>query len=381
MINYFLKQQNIDAISLNAIYILNILLPTLIFFFFFLSQNYNESVDYMLVTSLSLFLSFSFSGNYRQSLLADNDIDLCEQVFVKRLFIGIIIFIASFLISIFFLKINDYKIIFIATFIPVVIWLNEINLIIIEIKKKFKNLFFKFLINYILLLFLFLSFFFFEKNLIIFIISLYVIIFFFQSYHFELNYKFFFLKKLKLIFALNYLSSLCLQLSSFIFKYEINLFLEKKDTAFIFFTISVGSSLATITFNSIGPKDFCKNIKLTVKFYCLLFIYLIVCLILYLLISKGLIFKSLFDAKYVFLASIIGGLIFVFSYIYRQNILSKIQYRNHTFYLDIFFSIIVILSVPLLYFFNKNYLMYSYLFTSACSFVIFYFYYYLVFKK
>ena len=142
MINYFKKQLNINSLLLNAIYILNISLPMLIFAFFFLSKKYDESVDYMLVVSLSLFLTFSLSGNFRQTLIADNNIALCESVLIKRIFISLIIFFLSFFISFYILNITNFSIIFIGTLIPTVIWLNEINLILIEIKKDFKNLIF-----------------------------------------------------------------------------------------------------------------------------------------------------------------------------------------------------------------------------------------------
>jgi hypothetical protein len=62
----------------------------LVFAFFFLSKKYDESVDYMLVVSLSLFLAFSLSGNYRQTLVADNNIELAESVLVKRIFISLL---------------------------------------------------------------------------------------------------------------------------------------------------------------------------------------------------------------------------------------------------------------------------------------------------
>ena len=69
----------------------------LVFAFFFLSKKYDESVDYMLVVSLSLFLAFSLSGNYRQTLVADNNIELAESVLVKRIFISL--FVIGFISS------------------------------------------------------------------------------------------------------------------------------------------------------------------------------------------------------------------------------------------------------------------------------------------
>tara|TARA_A100001015_G_scaffold313261_1_gene420108 strand:- start:3146 stop:4297 length:1152 start_codon:yes stop_codon:yes gene_type:complete len=382
MINFFKKQPNIKSLLLNKIYILNISLPTLIFGFFFLSKYYDTSVNYMLVASLSLFLSFSLSGNFRQTLVADNNIEKCKKVLGARIIKAIVIFILSFLAAKFIFNINNISIILLGSLTPILIWINEINLIILEIKKDFKNIFFKFLFSYVSLFLLFICFFFLKYDLIFILSIVFIVIFFFQNFDFDLDYKYLEINRFRLVFGFNYISSICLNLSSFLFKYQINYFLEKKNTAFLFFCITIGSSLATITFNSIGPKDFNENTKFTLKFIFLLFLYIAACILIYILQSKGIIFEDFISfADYVLVLSALGGLIFTISYIYRQNILSKIKYRKRAFLLDIIFAIFVVVSVPILYFLNKDYINYSYLITSIFSFLIFYFYYNFAIKK
>jgi hypothetical protein len=376
MVNFLKKQLNRKSLLLNSIYILNISLPMLIFAFFFLSKKYDESVDYMLVVSLSLFLAFSLSGNYRQTLVGDNDVELAESVLQKRIFLSLLIFVLSFLISLFILDIKNHNIILIGTFISIIIWLNEINLILIEIKKKFKFLIAKFFFNFIFLIILFYFFFILTNKFLETIIVIYTIIFFFQNFDFKIINKFYHLKKIKFIFNINYISSVFLNLSSFLFKYEINFFLDKKNAALLFFCISAGSSLSTITFNSIGPKDFKDTIKLSAQFILLLLLYLFACIFTYLLVTKGIIFVDYTNiTKYTLTISIIGGLIFTYSYIFRQNIISKKKYRSQGFTLDIIYSIFTIIIVPGLYVVNKDYLFFVYLVISIFSFLIYYYYF------
>ena len=381
MINSLKKQLHIKSLLLNSIYILNISLPMLVFAFFFLSKKYDESVDYMLVVSLSLFLAFSLSGNYRQTLVADNNIELAESVLVKRIFISLLIFLISFFISFFILKIENYNIIFIGTFISIIVWLNEINLVLIEIKKNFKFLTIKFLFSTIFLIIIFFSFFILKYKFLEIIIISYLIIFFLQNFDIKLIKKFYFLKKIKFIFNINYISSISLNLSSFLFKYEINLFLDKKNAALLFFCITAGSSFSTITFNSIGPKDFNDTIKLSFQFILLLVLYAFSCLFAYLLVAKGFLFEDYSNiTEYILTISIIGGLIFTYSYIFRQNIISKNQYRYHGFVSDIIYSIFVIIIVPVLYVINKDYLIFVYFITSTFSLLIYYYYFKFIVK-
>lgn len=382
MFNIITKQFNIKSSLINLIYILNISLPMLFFAFFFISKKYDESVEYMIVVSLSLFLTFSLSGNYRQTLVADNNIELCENILARRIFLSSIIFILSCLISIFILKISDFGIIFVGAFISIIIWLNEINIAILQIKRDYKNLFFKFFFNYILLLIIFISFFFLKNNYLKVLIILYVLIFFLQNFDFKVLKKINQNNKIKLKLARNYISSLSLNFSSFLFKYEINFFVDKKNAALLFFCITLGSSLNTIVFNSMGPKDFNNSIKLSFQFLFLLIIYFLACLVIFVLIDMGLIFENLLEfTKQTLITSAFGGFIFTYSYIFRQNIISKKQFRDKGFALDILYSFIVVLLVPILFYINADYIFLSYAIACIFSFVIYFYYYNFIVRK
>ena len=346
----------------------------LIFAFYFVSKKYEESVDYMLVVSLNMFLAFSFSGNYRQTLVSDNNKNLCNKVLVKRILFSPIILFLSFLISFSFLKIENLYVIFLGSFVVITIWINEISLILIEIKKKYDYLLYKTLFLYFSLLIIFFCFFFLGNNLIILLVIVYFFLFLILNFDFKI--KDFYLKETKYVIGLNYISSIAINLSSFIFRYEINYYLDTKSASLMLFCITVGSSLSTITFNSLGPKDFNHTTKLSRHFKLLLLLYLFACLVTFFLIYEEFIFTDqIFSLKYALMVSIIGGLIFTISYIFRQNIISKKLYRNVVFFLDIILSIVVAISVPLLFSFGEYFLIYAYFFTS-CSSLILYFYFY-----
>lgn len=365
-----------NILSLNLLYILNISLPMLIFASFFFSSRYEESVQYMLITSFNMFLTFSFSGNFRQTLVADKNIRKCQDVIKKRFFFIPIVFLISFIISIYLLKIENISLILLSTTLVVLIWLNEISLVIIEIKKKFTFILLKLIFNSLYFFFLFLCFFFVDTIYLYYSIFFFITLFFLQNLELSNFKNFKTLKNIKYDLPINYVSSIFLNLSAFLFRYELNYFLDAKKASFILFCITVGSSLCTVTFNSLGPKDFNQTLKFSMQFKMLLMLYLFLCASVYFLINYNLIFSDYENSlKNALLISIFGGLIFTFSYIFRQNIISKENFRKKGFLIDVIFSFIVIVSVPLLYYINDNLIIYAYFFTSLSSLVLFYLFY------
>jgi hypothetical protein len=381
---YLNKKQIIDKniFILNILYIANISLPMLIFAFFFVNKKYEESINYMLVVSLNTLLAFSLSGNYRQTLVSDNNKNLCNIVIRKRIFLAPIIAILSFFISFFFLEIKNLYLIFLSSFVVITIWITEINLILIEIKKNTKNLIYKVLSNYFVLLLILICFFYLNNKYTLFLIIIYFFLFLVQNFNFNFYKKKKLLKPFNFILKMNYISSIAINFSSFIFRYEINYFLDVKSASFIFFCITVGSSLATITFNSFGPRDFSHTTKLSKRFVFLAFLYLLGCLSVYFLIYKGWIFNDQTNLlKHCLFFSIVGGLIFSISYIFRQNIITNKNYQNAGFLLDIIFSILVVILVPLVHRAGEDLLIYIYFLTSSISLIIYYFYYNYVVRK
>jgi hypothetical protein len=237
---YLNKKQIIDKniFILNILYIANISLPMLIFAFFFVNKKYEESIDYMLVVSLNTLLAFSLSGNYRQTLVSDNNKNLCNIVIRKRIFLAPIIAILSFFISFFFLEIKNLYLIFLSSFVVITIWITEINLILIEIKKNTKNLIYKVLSNYFVLLLILICFFYLNNKYTLFLIIIYFFLFLVQNFNFNFYKKKKLLKPFNFILKMNYISSIAINFSSFIFRYEINYFLDVKSASFIFFCIT-----------------------------------------------------------------------------------------------------------------------------------------------
>jgi hypothetical protein len=381
---YLNKKKIIDKnmFTINILYIANISLPMLIFAIFFVNKKYEESIDYMLVVSLNTLLAFSLSGNYRQTLVSDNNKNLCNIVIRKRIFLAPMIAILSFFISFFLLEIKNLYLIFLSSFVVITIWITEINLILIEIKKNTKNLIYKVLSNYFVLFLILICFFYLNNKYTIFLIIIFFFLFLIQNFNFNFSKKKKLFKPFNFILKMNYISSIAINFSSFIFRYEINYFLDIKSASFIFFCITVGSSLATITFNSFGPRDFSHTIKLSKRFVFLVLLYLLGCLSVYFLIYKGWIFNDQTNLlKHSFFFSIMGGIIFSISYIFRQNIINNKNYQNAGFLLDVVFSILVVILVPLIQRAGEDLLIYIYFLTSSISLIIYYFYYNYVVRK
>lgn len=363
---------------LNLSYIFNISFPMLLFAFFYLSDKNKESLDYVVSLSLCFFFSFSFSGNYRQTLIADNDLNKCKNILYKRIFFCPIIILMSIIISFYFLKIQNIFLIIIASLVAIIVWINEINLCLIEIENKLKNIFIYLFFNLFFFFLLFISFFYLNSFFLYFLILIYL------CFYLIIFFKFKTIKELKLpnikLFSikLNYLSSASINFSAFLFKYQINYFFNESIASFIVFCITAGSCFATIIFNSLGPRDFNNSLKLSNQFLLMLFIYLVLTVASYCLINFEIIFTNINkDFKNTFVISIVGGLIFTYSYILRQNLISKMKIRSKVFLVDIFYSFLVINIIPLIYFWNSKLIIYCYLATSLTGMIC----YLALFKK
>jgi hypothetical protein len=350
----------------------------LLFAFFYLSDRNKESLDYVVSLSLCLFFSFSFSGNYRQTLIADNDIQKCKSILYKRIFFCPLIILLSIIISFYILKIQNIFLITIASFVAIIVCINEINLCLIEIENKLKNIFLYLFFNSFFFLLLFISFFYLDS------FDLYFFILIYLCFYLILFFKFKTIKEIKFpeikLFSikLNYLSSASINFSAFLFKYQINYFFNENIASFIVFCITAGSCLATIIFNSLGPRDFNNSLKFSNQFLLMLFIYLVLTVVSYCLINFEIIFSNINkDFKDAFVISIFGGLIFTYSYILRQNLISKMQMRNKVFLVDIFYSFLIINIIPLIYFWDSKLIIYCYLTTSLMGMIC----YYVLFKQ
>lgn len=374
-ISSVLLKKKINIFSNNLIYIFNISIPTLIFFILVLKEYYKISVDFSLVIALNFFLLYSISGNYRQTLISDNDSGKCKEIISTRILISPLIFVISSIISFFFLKINNLELIFIASASVIIVWIVELLLCLDEIEKKINSKLFHLVLygafTFILLILSFIINI--EFFLRIFLILLIFYLFLNLSKK-KVSLKIKYNENFKFIIGINYVSSIFLNFSAFIFRYEINFFYSKEVSSFLIFAFTIGSMISTIALNSFGPKDFIRKQNFSFSSYLLSFFYFIFFIILYVLISMDVIFAG-YDqyTKNSLFISVVGGFIFFKSYIYRQNLLSYKKSRHFAFYLDIFFSLILIVSVPVLYYLNSDLIIFNYLIISVISFLIYFY--------
>jgi hypothetical protein len=266
----------------------------------------------------------------------------------------------------------------------IIVWIVELLLSFDEIKNE-KNKAIEFLIYFILTAIILTAIFFFFIEIKSFLKITLVLLLSYFLYNInkkEIKLSSIFKSKFNFKIRNNYLSSFFLNFSAFAFRYQIAYLYDNKLSSFAIFSFTVGGMISTIASNSFGPKHFIDNKNFFISNFLLFFFFSIFFITLLYLINNNAIFAD-YDStiKNSLFISVVGGLIFYKSYIYRQNLLFNKTYRDIVFVGDILFSLIMIATVPALFYLSKNLLMYNYLVISIISFIIFYYIKKILFKR
>ena len=332
-----------------------------------------------IVYSLVSLIYQIFSYNLKNLILFDNNKQLASEVFKFRIFLGILIFLFYILLSQNY-DFNFYstKLLLLLIIIVIQQWLIEIIIIISEIDKTTepsKNYNWVSLSNLLLIL---LNIFLFKNNFLeeIFILILIENLIFILLY-FNINKKFNF-KFLKIfnsitkIFALT--SSISIILSIFFWRLFIYLNYEKEIAGILFSSFAIGSFVGSFFSTAIGPS-IVKN-RIDISNYLKLYSYS--CIILIGLLFLILNYYEKFNLEYnqlYFLKSVnysvAGSSLMLFAAVFRLDFFyNNPNKRKYVFKYDVMNSLLVSVIPLVIYHFDKNFIMISYLIASLLSFIM-----------
>ena len=342
------------------------------------------AAEIALVYSIVSIFNQIFSYNVKNIILIDHNKEFAFKVLKFRIILGILILLLFFLILNYF-QLNFYsnKIIISIVIIIMQQTIIEIILFLSELKKNFKifNYYNSFYILngfFIFINLLFLNNSYLQEIFYFIIIINFIFLFFFIDVKEILENKIFnfFNSDLKL-FELS--SSVTTILSIFFWRVFIYINYEKEISGILFSSFALGSFSGTLFSNIIGPSIIKKKkeINLFSKIYFIIIVFFSVSLLFFL--YKNIFFKNLSYSNYFFfesaLYSILGSAIMLFAIKYRLYFFEYRKYRKYIYKLDIFIGLITSFVPFILSIFDKNFIMYSYLFASFITLIISYFAY------
>jgi hypothetical protein len=354
----------------------------LLIFFLFIRGEFALISQITILIAPLVFFKDSFSSNQRILLISDKKFSLFTIFFKKRIIYLVIILIPY--IILFFILDKTEKNLFILTIsiCTLLLWLNELKLTLYEIeldvKKLLKSLFF--LLG--LYLYVYICTIYYNKNLL-YIFLIFLFLFFIKNiFKYKINLfsisKNIFRIKAKINYKL--FSTISTNSVNLIWRFIIFNFLEKDFSGIVFSIFAFASFPPSFYNNSIGMTfEMNKKKKFRLKAALLMYYVLIILLIYYIFLSQIIPIKDInLNKFYLFTAtfSIFGSLIMLFSISKRIKILNyRKQKRNLLFKLDIFYSILNLLSIMVIYYAFGSLSFHLLLFISSILSLVYFIYF------
>ncbi len=375
--NLFSKKNEIEIQSIT--YGLNLFIPTFILILSSLFENYELTAELGIIIGINIIFTQIFSSNARSLIISKKSKIPIQSFILFRILISGFILLLNLAIIYYYKFTYTYLLLQISILI-VIQWLNELILTYFEIKKELKKTYLYLYLEIIFLIILFISLFFFQELFyIIGIFNLFLFLFFCNyCYKIKKNIlaKIDLIKLIKLsLSSLSFFSSFSISFANLLWRLFIIVFCGKIYAGIYFAGFAIGSLPGTFFNNTFGPSMIKKNIKFK-KVKQILnysFIILMVILFLYLVKINKNIFERNFDIQIMCtFISLIGSFFMVKGLYFRQYLIQKSNYQSNVFKIDIFYSTLVALVVPILFFIGGfKLIIISFLVSSIISFVIY----------
>lgn len=362
-------------LSFQFINILNFFSNIYILFFLFILGYLEIVSEGFVVISLAAIFTQGFSSNIRNIYLGSNVLNI-KKVFLYRILIGVIGFILVTILT--YVFIGKSYILFHSSIILLTTtnWIIELFIARYEKNRIFNiyyitNLFFLLLMSPILI---FLQNIFF-LSLMLYCISLFNILIF-KNYFKSIFNQNIIIKNF--IFNLGYYSTLFKTVVNFFWRYFAIIFVGKSDASLLFMGFTLGSFFGTLFDISYGARYLkkIKNINLFINTFFIIYI-ILVFLFIYFVRNFSFIENKQFNFFLnTTIFSISGGYFTVFALRQRQIFFEKEEFRRICYKADIFIYFVNFFIIPILYYFNQEYLIISYFVSS-----IFFYFVYIIFIK
>ena len=372
--NYNVKKPKLLKISqITVANSLNLfLLPFVVILYTFMGKS-EISADVSIISGSILILCQVFSANARVILISNFNQKVFREFARFRIFLSLLFLISFFTISYFFPFLINYNNDLIVL-IVLLSWLNELNLIYLEIKKMFKPMVIYIIIMFIIYFIISFSVIIDNSNLTREILKFYCLFYLLFLIYFY-NFREKKIKKVELFNILEnfkklaLLSSISNIIAVLIWRYSIYFTYDKKFAGIMIAAFSVASFPGTLINNIIGPSF----VKLKLKKFLLkrirniLYIsFVLLTILLVRNINQPNLFYKLVNISFI------GTIVLTFSIYLKNLIMINNNLHNKVFKIDILYSISIF---PLIIILDKingyAYASYAYLVSGVISFIFY----------
>jgi len=377
ILNSYFSRYYIEIIT--STYALNFFIPNLILILFSLSGNYELISEISIVIGINIIFTQIFSANARSLIISKKLSISLENFLLFRICFSILFLILNIIILNYF-NFFYFEILLQISFLIILQWLNELIITFFEINNKKQKIYSYLMVKIVFLILILKNIFLIENFFFILLIFNFFLFFFILFYSYKIINK----TKLRpniskiLILSLSsfsFFSSLSVSLANLIWRLLIIFFCGKIIAGVFFVGFAIGSLPGTFFNNVLGPTMLNRNLVLKnyvlVSFVSLLLFQ--VFLSFYLLNDSSNLFDDLkYTQVFCTFLSLFGTFFMVRGLYYRQYILQKTKYEKSIFKVDIFYSFLVILIIPTLYFLlDYRLLISAFLVSSVMSYIIY----------
>ena len=350
--------------------ILNFFSSIYIFFLLFI-LGYLEIVSegFVVISLISIFTQ-GFSSNIRNIYLGSNVLNI-KKIVLFRILIGVIGFILTTLLT--YVFVGKSHILFHSSiiFLTTTNWIVELFIARYEKNRLFNiyhiiNPIFFLLITPILI---------FLQNIFFLSLMLYCIslinIFIFKSFFKNIFNQNIIIKEFS--FNLGIFSTLFKTIVNFFWRYFSIILIGKTDASILFVGFALGSFFGTIFDISYGAR-YLKTFKNKNLFINIFFIIYIIIVILLIYFIRNFSFIEVRQFNFFInttVFSICGGYFIVLVLRQRQIFFEKKRFQKICYKADIFIYLINFFIIPILYYFNREYLVISYFVSSMCAYIVY----------
>ena len=367
----------IISLYFQLITLLNFFSNIYVIFLLFIFGYFEIVSEGFVVLSLINIFTQGFSSNIRNIYLGSSEVLNLKKIILFRIFIGTTGGFITGLFSYIFIGKSYILFHFSLIFLTVINWILELVIARYE-KTRSINIYYIVNLSFFLFSSLFLIFF---KDILFLSIFLFcnalLNILIFRKFFINIFNQNIFFKKINI--NLGIFSTLLKTVANFSWRYFVIVFFGKSEASFLFMGFMFGSFFGTVFDISYGAfflKKF-NNKKLLINIFFIIYI-LIVAFFIY-LIKAFLYFDNVQFNILLTTAifSIFGGFLTILALSRRQLFFEKIEFRKMCHKADICIYLFNFLTIPVLYYLNKQYLIMSYLVSS----LFFYFIYIILFKN
>ncbi len=368
--NLFFTPKNFEFLLITGTYMFNLMFTSFIVIALAIFGHYSIAGELGLVASFWITITQIFSSNLRSIIVSENKTEYAFLTLFYRGTLSILLFILCYFVISKYISFENVNLIILFSILILVQWINEMSLVVFEVKKKtgfFKiftilNIFTLILGTY----FLFFSYF----DMLTYLLSFYILFIIFSipinfiknnKKNYDLNFKSIIRLNLKTI---AFLSSFSIVISSFAWRMMIYFTFDKSIAGLFFACFSIGSFPGTVFNSVVGPAYIKQRIKLNRKFkvfLSILFMFILVWFILnlnYVLANENNTFLERNFISFISFTvslSLIGSYFMCFAmYLRHKKIQISSETRRYLFQTDILYGLSITFLIPLLYFMGNT---------------------------